>query len=452
MRGLALVTTGLSLLSSASAILVAEDSPCGTVCGNVLDATTKDDVVCQEGDYTSGPGIVFQQCITCQQSSDYRTKDNVTDQDYFLYNLRYASSYCLFGVPNNTDIIDTPCKTSKACGPFRDAIIHNNLSSEVDGYDYCDTWPMQDTVDFNGCIDCLQAGDNHFIANFMTVLQAGCEQLPEPGILVSTEGSIFSKEKVNVTEPSPVASVDPDWFDNGPINLEAKVGIAAGGMVIILIILGFFIVWRGRRRRRAFLNMLETKKGSSWPTPLMIPRETRDTPLSQKPLRGWDESPVSIRSEQPYPPYVSPYASQYNSPVSATELKLAHWPVMAPNQQTSAQMQSQSPFPQMFPSMYHPEPGTSQIGVALGGDDSSLNSSKGKGRQGEEYEMTPVENTHGGIGIYQSQAYPGGDSSRTPIPPQGYFPEGLAHMNQSYEYPNPAYGYPGDHHRTGHHS
>ncbi|RBR17710.1 uncharacterized protein FIESC28_06406 [Fusarium coffeatum] len=450
MRGLTLITTGLGLLRPAIAILVAENSPCGTVCGNVLDSTTSDDVVCHEGDYDSGSGIVFQQCLTCEQSSDYRTKNNETDQHYFLYNLRYATSYCLFGIPDNKNTINTPCLTSKACGPFRDSIIYNNLTAEVDGYDYCDTWPVHDTADFLGCTECLQAGDNHFISNFITVLQAGCEQKPEPGTLVSTDGSIFSRDNVNITAPSPVASLDPDWLDQGPLSLGAKVGIAAGGLALILFILGFCIIWRGRRRRRAFLSKLETKQANSWPTPLTIPRETRetrDTPLSQKPLRSWDESPVSVRSEQLFPPHhVSPYASQYSSPVSATELKLAHWPVMAPNQQTTTAIHNQTPFPPMFPSMYQPDPTSSQIGVALGGDDSSINSgnSKGKGHRTEEYEMTPVDNPHAGIGIYQPDPYRTGESS-TSVPRAGYFPEGISYVNQAYGYPNSSYGDRDDH-------
>ncbi|KAF4452896.1 hypothetical protein F53441_4322 [Fusarium austroafricanum] len=452
MRGLTLITTGLSLLGPTVAIIVASNSPCGTVCGNVLDATTNDDVVCHEGDYMSGSGSVFQQCLTCEQSSDYSTKNNETDQEYYLYNLRYATSYCLFGVPDNKNVIDTPCLTSKACGPFRNAIVYNNLSSEVVNYDYCEAWPVHDTADFVGCTECLQVGDNHFLANFITVLQAGCEQKPKPGTLVSTEGSIFSTDNVNVTEPTPVASVNPDWLDQGPISLGAKVGIAAGGVALILFILGFCIIWRGRRRRRAFLNMLETKHSNSWPTPLTIPRETRDTPLSQKPFRSWDESPVSIRSEQLFPPHhVSPYASQYSSPVSATELNLAHWPVMAPDQQMTPQMNNQPQFPQMFPSMYHPDPSSSQIGVALGGDDSSVNSgnSKGKGlHRGEEYEMTPVEGPHGGIGIYQTGINPYGESSRTFVPQPGHSPEGLAQTNQSYGYPS-QYGHHDDHNQMG---
>ncbi|KAM5342553.1 hypothetical protein ACJ41O_013519 [Fusarium nematophilum] len=400
MRTLALVTASLGLLSPAASILVADDSPCGTLCGNVLSATTSDDIVCNEGDYTSGAGIVYQQCLACQQTSDYRTSDNETDQQYLL------------------------CE--KACGPFRNAIVYKNLSSKVESYEYCDDWPVDDNLDFQGCTECLQIGEQHYLANFITVLQAGCEQQPVPGATVSVEGNVFSKDDVNVTDPSPLATLDPDWFDNGPLNLEAKVGIAAGGVVLILITLGFCIIWRGRRRRRAFLSTLEIKQGGkSWPTPIMIPGEMRETPLSQKPLRGWDESPMSVRSEKPFHNYVSPYASQFSSPVSATELKLANWPVMAPNGQMYQQQQNQS---------------SPHIGVALGGDDSSINtsgSSKGKGRQHEEeYEMRPVDNAHGGIGIYQPEIYQYGESSRAPGPPQGYFPDGLVYPHSTH-----AHGY-----------
>lgn len=58
----------------------------------------------------------------------------------------------------------------KACGPFRQAVEYKNLSSDIQSYDYCDTWPVQDTPDFDGCTDCLRAGDNHYLAN--------CEHLP----------------------------------------------------------------------------------------------------------------------------------------------------------------------------------------------------------------------------------------------------------------------------------
>lgn len=78
---------GLSLgfLSlTAKAILVANDSPCGTLCGNVLDATTPDDITCSESSYMSGNGAVYQQCVSCELSSTYYTDDNETDTEWVL--------------------------------------------------------------------------------------------------------------------------------------------------------------------------------------------------------------------------------------------------------------------------------------------------------------------------------------------------------------------------------
>lgn len=202
----------------------------------------------------------------------------------------------------------------------------------------------------------------------ITVLQAGCEQRPAPGITLSLSGSVFSDDIVNITSPTPTATVNPDWFDQGPITIGGKVGIAFGGFAVVLFLLGFFVVWNGKRRRRAFLRRLDDKRASAWPghidtasSPTLLSvtggaggggggsfgsrLDMRETPLSQRPLRAYDDSPVSARSEKPIPHHVSPFASQYSSPVSATELRLANWPVMAshPQYQPGQHLPSSSP-------------------------------------------------------------------------------------------------------------
>ncbi|KAH7152347.1 hypothetical protein B0J13DRAFT_658746 [Dactylonectria estremocensis] len=311
-------------IPAANAILVAPNSPCSSNCGNVLGSTSASDIVCSQDSYSSGAGQVFDNCVSCEITSDY-SNSGETDQQWALYNLRYAVSYCLFGTPDNSDVITTPCITSKACGPFKEAIEFKNLSSNVDSYDYCTLWPVTDSADFKGCKECLQAGSQDYLANFVIALQAGCEQQPVYGLTIGLEGSVFSTEVVNITEPSAVATANPDWFDDGPITLGAKVGIAIGGLVFILTLLGCGVVWNGKRRRRAFLRQLETKHSQNgWPYPHPIEmHETRDvhaTPLSQRPLRGWDDSPMSATTtEKTYPRYFSPYSSQYNSPVSAQD-------------------------------------------------------------------------------------------------------------------------------------
>lgn len=102
-------------------------------------------------------------------------------------NLRYAVSYCLFGRPENKNIVNTPCVTryaiyahhltsrgvaltsplSKACGGFQDAIGWKNLSTTYQSYEYCEKWPPSDPYDLQGCTECLQAEGRYYLANCM---------------------------------------------------------------------------------------------------------------------------------------------------------------------------------------------------------------------------------------------------------------------------------------------
>lgn len=68
----------LGLTTPALAILVAPGSPCASKCGNVLDKTSKDDIVCDEDGYDSGAGLVFKSCLECELGSSY-----VTESDEF---------------------------------------------------------------------------------------------------------------------------------------------------------------------------------------------------------------------------------------------------------------------------------------------------------------------------------------------------------------------------------
>jgi hypothetical protein len=215
----------------------------------------------------------------------------------------------------------------------------------------------------------------------VTLLDTGCTQQPLPGKTISVEGDPFSVQIVNATDPSPTPSLSPDHYTSSSFTLGAKVGIAVGGLLLVLAIAGFCIVWNGKRRRRAFLRRLEARTGGKgWPTP-STNAEMFETPVSQRALRGWDDSPSSAHTEKHFPPYFSPYQSQYNSPVSAVEgPSQPQWPVS-----NSLQQQQQQ-----------------EIGIALGGDDSSGHwdegePSRGKKRQ-ESYEMHEVESEYSGSG------------------------------------------------------
>ncbi|OAA40289.1 hypothetical protein NOR_05850 [Metarhizium rileyi] len=350
-----------ALLPAAQSILVPSASPCAPKCGNVLGSTSPDDLVCNQNSFsTDSTGQLFAGCVNCERSSTYYS-GNDSDIQSMLYNVRYALSYCVWGdAPvKNPHVGDTPCITTKACGPFKEAVQFMNLSAEYDAYQYCDIWPTGDSQDFQGCTDCLQAEGRQYMANFAIALQAGCEQKPAPGLYIGLDGDLFSTTAVKISTPSPTASIDPAWFDNGPLNLGAKIGIAVGSIVALLIFLGCGIIWIGKRRRRAYLRNLNTKSAQGgWPSPhhhremgeAPQPQSFHgynDTPVSQRPLRGhgWDDTPVSQQGsqgwedyplpaagEKPFPKYFSPYSSQYNSPVSAREGQTMQWPQVAPSQ------------------------------------------------------------------------------------------------------------------------
>ncbi len=78
------LTLVTALAGTASALLVAKDSPCEKYCGNVLSSTTGADMTCVDSDYSSkSAGIVFETCINCELKSNY-TNGNETDLEFLI--------------------------------------------------------------------------------------------------------------------------------------------------------------------------------------------------------------------------------------------------------------------------------------------------------------------------------------------------------------------------------
>jgi len=373
---LKLLTTFATVAGVANAVLSNPGSPCGTSCGNVLERTSTDDIVCKQDEIESTAGELFSTCLDCQLQSDYSSHDG-TDTDYALYNLRYASSYCVFGFPNDDQLESTICTQDQACGRFQDAVQFGNLTRDFESYEYCAVWPVNDIEHFQYCVDCLHGLRQFSVANIVTALQAACQQQPQEGVNLGIDGEIFSSVTVNITDPEPRATVNPEWFDQGPLNIGAIAGIVAGGVVVILTVAGCCIIWRGKKRRRAFLRDYDVKK-KNWPSPIQTHmKEVSDTPLSQRPLRSWDESPASAQSEQPFPRYFSPYSSQYNSPVTGNDAVQAYGNAWPASQQHMQQEAPQQNMPR-------------NIGLALGGNESSSAVDKTSSSV-EAYEMQYVD-------------------------------------------------------------
>ncbi|KAH7318583.1 hypothetical protein B0I35DRAFT_246648 [Stachybotrys elegans] len=372
--------TGLALVCAAvpaaHGVLVTPSSPCSSSCGNTNDATSTDEIVCSRSDYQLGNGAVFQSCVECELSSTYQN-NGTSDTQMMLYNMRYATSSCLFGFPENEAAVSTPCVTDRSCGAFQVALRFGNLSTDFENYDYCAAWPTTDTVDLDACQDCLRVSDQGYLANFFAVLQAGCLQQPVAGHPLALEGQVFSLDQVNGTDSVSDALIDQSWFDHGPLSLAARVGIAVAGIVLLLSMIGCCIVWNGKRKRRAFLRTLEKDHANKgWPSPQNHhQKDMSSTPLSQRPFRNWDDSPMSATTDTPFPRYFSPYSSQFNSPVSAHDNSTPmQWPVAA---------------------LGKPQ----EIGLALGDADNqwqpSPDDTKGKARATESYEMHHVHSAGG---------------------------------------------------------
>lgn len=265
-----------------------------------------------------------------------------------------------------------------------------STSTSIGPYDYCTDWDIDDT-NFDGCVNCLRTGGQQYLANMAVMLKVGCDQKPLPGSTIAVKGSIFSTTRMNETTPTPTSTWKTVGL-SGPISLGGIVGIVIGGICFILAVAGFLVVCIGRRRRRAFLRKLEMQhKDSGWPHPFatgIVQRgpDMNDTPLSQKPLRDWDDSPQSATTSDPYyNRYYSPYSSQHNSPVNGAEMTMAmaqQWPqafhdqpIYGDEYPTAAQEKAVQDQHEATASGGNnlPNP-TTQIGLAFGGDEPSLRS------------------------------------------------------------------------------
>lgn len=316
----------------------------------------------------------------------------------------------------------SPRLCSTACGPFRDAIQWQNLTTAAGRYDFCNSWRVND---LSKCQPCLQSGRHYILSNYMTMLDAACTQQPAEGRTISVSGPPFTTNAIVATTPAPTGYTFVP--DNGPLNLGAKVGIAFAGVAVILIAAGCGIVCNGKRRRRRFLRDMEKRQamaqsqgfgGNRWAGTHGAGGDMFETPVSQRPLvGGWEQSPTSAHTDRTgfstgFSPamekndgagpstFPARYYSPYSSPISAADANaMQHhqqqqqqqWPPMT--QEALAQMehqreqdllQQQHYFMQqqqyqiqqqrLYQSQQHLSP--QDIGVALGGDDPSLRSKK----------------------------------------------------------------------------
>ncbi|KAL5351797.1 hypothetical protein ACLOAV_003658 [Pseudogymnoascus australis] len=243
--------------SIASALRVTPNSPCTTVCvsgGSTTDqslsGTHEGDIVCNDDDYTSKKGLQFEECLNCLQASSFGTDAN-NDQMWFIYNLRYASDWCFFGI-NNAEALGGPCMVDTTCNPLSKSLSAGNESVEAGGiFDYC-------TANDPGfeklkpvCHKCMRHMEgNIYLSNFLTALEAGCNHRPSPSSLINLDGSVFSVFPVNITS-TPFNPAEGSPTSSGGLSTGAKAGIAVGCVLVAIIIASAVLIYIFKRRRRA---------------------------------------------------------------------------------------------------------------------------------------------------------------------------------------------------------
>ncbi|KAK3377796.1 hypothetical protein B0H63DRAFT_225953 [Podospora didyma] len=256
-----LFTLLLIFTTLASALQVTPNSPCASICMDSPDLDKSDpkssntknkDITCMDAAYASVAGTQWKSCMSCLQTSTF-SQGLETDQMWFLYNMRYAVSYCIFGFPNAVGVGSTPCSTSTACGPLQAGMQHGIQNpSNMSTYSYCyaggdDTMEVRN---YEKCTACVSAeGHTEYLANYVVALEAGCKQQPPPGRVVGLSGTVFVSETITIVDPD---TLNSDSHHGPALSTTVIVGIVVAIVAIILIISGvLFVCLRRRRNKRA---------------------------------------------------------------------------------------------------------------------------------------------------------------------------------------------------------
>ncbi|KAH8798928.1 hypothetical protein F5882DRAFT_186454 [Hyaloscypha sp. PMI_1271] len=249
----------LFLASTTLSLQVSSNSPCTSLCleNPAQNATSLDDtntfgsdITCVDKDYAGTPnGQRFMACVICLQNST-ASDANGSDQEWFLYNLRFALDSCLFGFQQPSDFVTSPCATSESCRLLQPAVEDGNLlPSNETGFSYCsaDNNAILGTS-LNRCRECLSnSPDEKYLRNFLTALQAGCVQRPGTGTIIGLDGNIFSTTPVNTTFAGYQQST-ANATHKGGLPQAAIIGIAVGLAVLLLLAIAIIFMYARKRK------------------------------------------------------------------------------------------------------------------------------------------------------------------------------------------------------------
>lgn len=255
---------------------VSPDSPCAKKCiddpanGNVSDSDSSlafgKDFPCLDSNYvgntTTSDGKKLKECQACLQSSGYEDPSSEErDTQWFLFQLRGAADYCIFGrfgSDVNENISETqPWKDCfSACNPIYDSSDYR-ARSDLGGYSYCDSKGNY-TSDAQSCMKCLYDAEGlTILGNVVTALTAMCAE--KPGKNISFKADVYNTKPITSTStsasmsstsssPSSTSSTSTD--DSG-LSKGALAGIVLGVLVAIAAVLaGILLLLRRTKKQR----------------------------------------------------------------------------------------------------------------------------------------------------------------------------------------------------------
>ncbi|KAI0130041.1 hypothetical protein BJ170DRAFT_297861 [Xylariales sp. AK1849] len=244
------------------ALQVSPGSTCAAVCldnpesdplNPASSSTNISDITCNDDDFEStSKGIKFKNCLECLQDSR-NVNGGENDISWFLYNLRYSVDVCVYGFPNATETVSSPCDIDYACLPLKTALEAGGLNPDnATEFEYCDA----DGGNFTGphldaCIQCFDSSTNQaYLSNFLTALKAGCQQRPQAGALIGLSGSPFTQFAVNITDPPSNETLSSgDSSGATAMTTGAIVGIAVGAALLFLGGTALFWVYYRKQKR-----------------------------------------------------------------------------------------------------------------------------------------------------------------------------------------------------------
>ncbi|KAJ1329678.1 cell wall integrity and stress response component [Microdochium nivale] len=250
------------MIQHVRALQVTPGSACAAVClDNTEDnpndpsmsATTPRDVVCTDSNYsTQAVGIKYKACQQCLQSS-HVSKGSESDAAWYLYNLRYTLSVCMYSYPNisREQVVSTPCNTEYACQPFNNALrVGIPHVGQTGSLDYCEADGGVFTGSrFKGCVTCLQSSqDQTYLANFMLALKGACNYRSDSQNMLSLSGSVFQSSAIEVIDPSGNVTLSKSDTTQG-MTVGAVAGIAIGASLLFLGGIGLFWVYHRKQKR-----------------------------------------------------------------------------------------------------------------------------------------------------------------------------------------------------------